>query len=68
MTPQPLPFDPIARAAELWEKRIGPSTSMARTAEFGFGLKAVTSAPVEALMAARRFRLVPFTWVKLPPT
>jgi DNA-binding MarR family transcriptional regulator len=29
MTPQPLPFDPIARAAELWEKRIGPSTSMA---------------------------------------
>lgn len=29
MTSQPLPFDPIARAAELWEKRIGPSTSMA---------------------------------------
>jgi DNA-binding MarR family transcriptional regulator len=29
MTPQPLPFDPIARAAELWEKRIGPSASMA---------------------------------------
>ncbi|PRY34381.1 MarR family winged helix-turn-helix transcriptional regulator [Umezawaea tangerina] len=29
MTPQPLPFDPIARAAELWEKRIGPATSMA---------------------------------------
>ncbi|MCS7480068.1 MarR family winged helix-turn-helix transcriptional regulator [Umezawaea endophytica] len=29
MTPQPLPFDPIARAAELWEKRIGPSTAMA---------------------------------------
>src|SRR4051812_18007549 len=29
MTSRPLPFDPIARAAELWEKRIGPSTSMA---------------------------------------
>ncbi|GGP46560.1 MarR family winged helix-turn-helix transcriptional regulator [Saccharothrix coeruleofusca] len=29
MTPQPLPFDPIARAAELWEKRIGSSTAMA---------------------------------------
>ncbi|GAA3879378.1 MarR family transcriptional regulator [Saccharothrix violaceirubra] len=29
MTSQPLPFDPIARAAELWEKRIGPSTAMA---------------------------------------
>lgn len=26
---RPLPFDPIARAAELWEERIGPSTSMA---------------------------------------
>lgn len=25
----PLPFDPIARAAELWEERIGPSTTMA---------------------------------------
>ncbi|ATE56988.1 MULTISPECIES: MarR family winged helix-turn-helix transcriptional regulator [Actinosynnema] len=29
MTHRPLPFDPIARAAELWEKRIGPSPSMA---------------------------------------
>jgi DNA-binding MarR family transcriptional regulator len=29
MTSQPLPFDPIARAAELWEKHIGRSTSMA---------------------------------------
>ncbi|KAA2259492.1 MarR family transcriptional regulator [Solihabitans fulvus] len=29
MTSQPLPFDPIARAAELWEKHIGSSTSMA---------------------------------------
>ena len=29
MTDQPLPFDPIARAAELWEKRVGPSTVMA---------------------------------------
>ncbi|MGI5125435.1 MarR family winged helix-turn-helix transcriptional regulator [Pseudonocardia sp. CA-107938] len=25
----PLPFDPIMRAAELWEKRIGPSRTMA---------------------------------------
>ena len=25
----PLPFDPIARAAELWEQRIGPATAMA---------------------------------------
>jgi DNA-binding MarR family transcriptional regulator len=25
----PLPFDPIARAAELWEERIGPATAMA---------------------------------------
>ena len=25
----PLPFDPIARAAELWEERIGPSGTMA---------------------------------------
>jgi DNA-binding MarR family transcriptional regulator len=29
MTPRTLPFDPIARAAELWEERIGPSGSMA---------------------------------------
>jgi DNA-binding MarR family transcriptional regulator len=29
MTAQPLPFDPIARAAELWDERIGPSTVMA---------------------------------------
>ncbi|EHR52116.1 transcriptional regulator [Saccharomonospora marina XMU15] len=26
---RPLPFDPIARAAQLWEERIGPSTTMA---------------------------------------
>ncbi|MCP2334060.1 MarR family winged helix-turn-helix transcriptional regulator [Actinoalloteichus caeruleus] len=26
---QPLPFDPIARAAELWASRIGPSSTMA---------------------------------------
>lgn len=26
---RPLPFDPIARAAELWEDRIGPSGTMA---------------------------------------
>ena len=26
---QPLPFDPIARAADLWEKRVGPSSVMA---------------------------------------
>ncbi|OZM73927.1 MarR family transcriptional regulator [Amycolatopsis antarctica] len=25
----PLPFDPIARAAEMWEERIGPSGTMA---------------------------------------
>lgn len=25
----PLPFDPIARAADLWEERIGPATTMA---------------------------------------
>jgi DNA-binding MarR family transcriptional regulator len=29
MTARPLPFDPIARAAELWEKHIGPASSMA---------------------------------------
>jgi DNA-binding MarR family transcriptional regulator len=29
MAARPLPFDPIARAAELWEARIGPSTTMA---------------------------------------
>ncbi|WP_028926614.1 MarR family winged helix-turn-helix transcriptional regulator [Pseudonocardia acaciae] len=30
MTPRdPLPFDPIARAASLWESRIGPSGTMA---------------------------------------
>jgi DNA-binding MarR family transcriptional regulator len=29
MTPRPLPFDPIARAAELWAERIGPPTTMA---------------------------------------
>lgn len=29
MTDQPLPFDPVARAAELWEERVGPSTVMA---------------------------------------
>ncbi|QWF82793.1 hypothetical protein HUW46_06232 [Amycolatopsis sp. CA-230715] len=28
-TMSPLPFDPIARAAQLWEDRIGPSTTMA---------------------------------------
>ncbi len=28
-TRQPLPFDPIARAAELWSERVGPSTTMA---------------------------------------
>lgn len=26
---RPLPFDPIARAAELWEERIGPAQTMA---------------------------------------
>ncbi|NIH78922.1 MarR family winged helix-turn-helix transcriptional regulator [Amycolatopsis viridis] len=26
---RPLPFDPIARAAQLWEERIGPSGAMA---------------------------------------
>src|ERR1700741_24311 len=29
MSPGPLPFDPIVRAAELWEERIGPSGTMA---------------------------------------
>lgn len=29
MSPQPLPFDPIVRAAQLWDERIGPSTTMA---------------------------------------
>jgi DNA-binding MarR family transcriptional regulator len=29
MSPGPLPFDPIVRAAELWAERIGPSTTMA---------------------------------------
>ena len=28
MSPRPLPFDPIVRAAELWEARIGPSATM----------------------------------------
>lgn len=26
---RPLPFDPIARAASLWEERVGPATTMA---------------------------------------
>ena len=29
MSPRPLPFDPIVRAAQLWEERIGPSGTMA---------------------------------------
>jgi DNA-binding MarR family transcriptional regulator len=29
MTASPLPFDPIARAASLWEDRIGPAGTMA---------------------------------------
>ncbi|MFL6142211.1 MAG: MarR family winged helix-turn-helix transcriptional regulator [Labedaea sp.] len=29
MSPGPLPFDPIVRAAQLWEERIGESTTMA---------------------------------------
>ncbi len=29
MSTQPLPFDPIARAAGLWSERVGPSTTMA---------------------------------------
>jgi len=29
MNPRVLPFDPIARAAELWEQRVGPSGTMA---------------------------------------
>ncbi len=29
MRPGPLPFDPIVRAAQLWEERIGPSDTMA---------------------------------------
>lgn len=29
MTGHPLPFDPIARAGALWDKHIGPSTTMA---------------------------------------
>lgn len=29
MSTHPLPFDPIARAAELWSERVGPSTTMA---------------------------------------
>jgi DNA-binding MarR family transcriptional regulator len=29
MNSRPLPFDPIVRAAELWEERIGPSGTMA---------------------------------------
>jgi DNA-binding MarR family transcriptional regulator len=29
MSSRPLPFDPIVRAAELWEERIGPSGTMA---------------------------------------
>jgi DNA-binding MarR family transcriptional regulator len=29
MTARSLPFDPIARAAELWSERIGPPTAMA---------------------------------------
>jgi DNA-binding MarR family transcriptional regulator len=28
MSPKPLPFDPIERAAQLWDERIGPSTTM----------------------------------------
>src|SRR4051794_14609342 len=29
MATQPLPFDPIARAAGMWEERVGPSGAMA---------------------------------------
>src|ERR1700742_2168648 len=29
MTPQPLPFDPIARAADLWEEHVGSASVMA---------------------------------------
>jgi DNA-binding MarR family transcriptional regulator len=29
MSPRPLPFDPIVRPADLWEERIGESTTMA---------------------------------------
>ena len=29
MSPGPLPFDPIVRAAQLWQERIGPATTMA---------------------------------------
>ncbi len=29
MTPQPLPFDPIARAADLWEEHVGSAGVMA---------------------------------------
>jgi DNA-binding MarR family transcriptional regulator len=29
MSPRPLPFDPIIRAAELWQQRIGDSSTMA---------------------------------------
>jgi DNA-binding MarR family transcriptional regulator len=29
MSPRPLPFDPIVRAAQLWDERIGPSATMA---------------------------------------
>lgn len=29
MSPRPLPFDPIVRAAQLWDERIGPSGTMA---------------------------------------
>ena len=29
MSPKPLPFDPIVRAAQLWDERIGQSTTMA---------------------------------------
>src|SRR5436190_14284505 len=29
MSPRPLPFDPIVRAAELWAERIGEPTTMA---------------------------------------
>ena len=30
----PLPFDPIARAADLWDERVGSATSMAAVTSF----------------------------------
>ena len=41
---EPLPFDPIMRAATLWERRIGPSQTMAGRKQYVYHLEEIHSA------------------------